>query len=150
MKSFLCVIDNVISFVPVNHSTRGINKYVIDWSILTISCRQSFQKAFLKNKTIGNRNDIRMGQRVFDWKVTIHIIVYITRQSLWESNSDSLTSLYAEVCSPITSAKTRIRKLWKNRIQKKAWTRSGNSHLKARCLTFHLLQQEMIRSNYFI
>ena len=44
VKSFLCVIDNVISCIPVTHSTIWINKYVINLPILTIPRRQSFQK----------------------------------------------------------------------------------------------------------
>lgn len=78
-KAFLSVIDNVISLVPIHHSESEFNNYVINWYILTITCRQSFQKA-LKTK-LGNRNYIRVGQRIFDWKVTIRIIVYNTRAS---------------------------------------------------------------------
>lgn len=83
MKSFLCVIDNEIRLVQVVHSVIWIIKYVIDLPILTTTWRQSFQKA-LKTK-LGNRPEIRVGQRAFDCKVTIHIIVYNKDTTLWES-----------------------------------------------------------------
>jgi len=83
MKSFLCVIDNVISLVRVEHSVIWIIKCVIDLPILTTTRRQPFQKA-LKTK-LGNRTKFRVGQWAFDCKVTIRIIVYNKETTLWES-----------------------------------------------------------------
>ena len=53
MKSFLCVINNVISLERVKHSVIWIIKYVIDSSILTSTRRQPFHKAL--NTKLGNR-----------------------------------------------------------------------------------------------
>ena len=64
MKSFLCIIDNVIRFMRVRYSVLWNIKFIIDFFlILTVVCRQIFKS--IQNKARKWQSE-QSGWRQFD------------------------------------------------------------------------------------